>query len=394
MTNPEGESKSQPLRLDFDRRLKLEFHGSRITTDAGLLVYRELDDTLGLTDMVGDELIDPRTGKNGQHALTGLFRQSVFGRLGGYEDVNDADRLGRDPAMRWIVVGRAVARAAASASQMGRFETEFLAADENLAALADLSGQWIDRAPARHPPKAVVLDMDSSVSPTHGDQEGTAYNGHFACTCYHPLFVFNQFGDLERSALRPGNVHSAVGWRSVLEPMVERYRERGLRRYFRGDAAFALPDLYEFLEAEGYKYAIRLKANKVLQENVAYLLTRPVGRPPDHVRCFHASFSNQAGSWDRKRRVVAKVEWHPGELVPRVGFIFTNLSRPTKRVVAFYNHRGTAEQHIKEGKNAINWTRLSCRKFRNNAVRLQLHALAYNLGSFMRTLALPKEVEP
>ena len=103
----------------------------------------------------------------------------------------------------------------------------------------------------------------------------------------------------------------------------------------------------------------------------------------DHVRRFHASFSYQAGSWNKKRRVVAKVEWHPGELVPRVGFTVTNLSRPTKRVVAFYNHRGTAEQHIKEGKNAINWTRLSCRKFRNNAVRLQLHALAYNLGNFI-----------
>ena len=393
MTNPEGESKSQPLRLDFDRRLKLEFHGSRITTDAGLLAYRELDDALGLTDMVGDELIDPRTGKNGQHALTGLFRQSVFGRLGGYEDVNDVDRLGRDPAMRWIVGGRAVAKAAASTSQMGRFETEFLAADENLAALADLSGQWIDRVHARHPPKAVVLDMDSSVSPTHGDQEGTAYNGHFACTCYHPLFVFNQFGDLERSALRPGNVHSAHGWHAVLEPVVARYRDWKVRRYFRGDAAFASPDLYEFLEAEGYKYAIRLKANAVLQASIAHLLTRPVGRPPNHVRRFHASFSYQAGSWNRKRRVVAKVEWHPGELVPRVGFIVTNLARPAERVVAFYNQRGTAEQHIKEGKNAIRWTRLSCQKFRNNEVRLQLHALAYNLGNFMRTLALPKAVE-
>ena len=149
----------------------------------------------------------------------------------------------------------------------------------------------------------------------------------------------------------------------------------------------------EYLEAEGLLYVIRLKANAILQRNIAHLLTRPVGRPPDHVRRFHASFSYQAGSWNKKRRVVAKVEWHPGELVPRVGFIVTNLSRPTKRVVAFYNHRGTAEQHIKEGKNAINWTRLSCRKFRNNAVRLQLHALAYNLGNFMRTLALPKEVE-
>ena len=235
--------------------------------------------------------------------------------------------------------------------------------------------------------------MDSSVSPTHGDQEGTAYNGHFACTCYHPLFVFNQFGDLERCTLRPGNVHSAHGWRDVLEPVVARYRDRKLRRYFRGDAAFASPDIYEFLEAEGYAYAIRLKANAVLQDCIAHLLTRPVGRPPSHVRRFDASFSYRAGSWDRRRRVVAKVEWHPGELYPRVGFIVTNLSRPAERVVAFYNQRGTAEQHIKEGKYAINWTRLSCHSFRNNAVRLQLHALAYNLGNFLRTLALPAAVE-
>jgi hypothetical protein len=90
---------------------------------------------------------------------------------------------------------------------------------------------------------------------------------------------------------------------------------------------------------------------------------------------------------------VAKVEWYPGEQVSRVGFILTNLSRPAARVVAFYNQRGKAEQYIKKGKNAIKWTRLSCRKFRDNAVRLQLHAPAYNLANFMRTLALPKEVE-
>ena len=141
------------------------------------------------------------------------------------------------------------------------------------------------------------------------------------------------------------------------------------------------------------QYAIRLSTNKVLQESIAYLLTRPVGRPAKYVRRYYTSFSYQAGSWDRKRRVVAKVEWHPGELVPHVGYIVTNLSRPAERVVAFYNHRGTAEQWIKEGKYAIKWTRLSCRKFRGNAVRLQLHALAYNLANFMRTLALPKEVE-
>jgi hypothetical protein len=325
--------------------------------------------------------------------MTGLFRQSVFGRLGGYDDVNDADRLGCDPAMRWIVGGRAVERQAASTSQMRSFETEHLASDENFAALTELCGQWIDRVHDRRPPKMIILDMDSSVSPTHGEQEGTAYNGHFGCTCYHPLFLFNQFGDLERCSLRPGNVHSAHDWRDVLEPVVARYRHHKLRRYFRGDAAFAAPGIYEFLEAEGFTYAIRLKANAVLQESIAHLLTRPIGRPPNHVRRYYASFSYQAGSWDRKRRVVAKVEWYPGQLYPTVGFIVTNLSRPSERVVAFYNHRGTAEQYIKEGKNAIKWTRLSCRKFRNNEVRLQLHALAYNMGNFMRTLALPKEVE-
>jgi hypothetical protein len=393
MRNLEGEWDRSPLRPCFDRRLKLEFHGSRITSNAGLLAYRELDDALDLTTLAGDFLGDSRTGQNGWHGVAGLLRQSVYGRLAGYEDVNDADRLGRDPAMRWIVGGKAVLRGGASTSQMGRFETELLATDDNLAALTDLSGIWIDRVHERKLPKAIVLDMDSSVSPTYGGQEGAAYNGHFGCTCYHPLFLFNQFGDLERCNLRPGNVHSAHDWRDVLEPVVARYRDRKLRRYFRGDAAFAAPDIYEYLEAEGFTYAIRLKANAVLQECIAHLLTRPVGRPPNHVRRSYVSFSYQAGSWDKKRRVVAKVEWHSGELYPRVGFIVTNLSRPAERVVTFYNQRGTAEQWIKEGKNAIKWTRLSCRKFRNNAVRLQLHALAYNLANFMRTLALPDAVE-
>src|ERR687883_1398653 len=252
-------------------------------------------------------------------------------------------------------------RNAASASQMGRFETEVLTQEANLSALADLSGRWINRVHARRPVEGIVLDMDSSVSPTYGEQEGSACNGHFGCTCYHPLFVFNQFGDLERCALRPGNVHSADGWREVLEPVVARYRDQMKRRSFRGDAAFANPEIYEFLEAEGYKYTIRLPANAVLQASIAWLLKRPVGRPPHEVRRYHASFRYRAGSWAKPRRVVAKVEWHPGELYPRVGLdplrgsSVTNMRRPAERVVAFYNQRGTAEQWIKEGKNAVTW---------------------------------------
>ena len=393
MADPTGEADRSALRLDFDRRLMLQFRGSTITSDAGLLAYRELDDALHLTDTAADKLADARTGKNGRHRLAGLLRQSVFGRLAGYEDVNDAERLCHDPVMRWVVGDRAISGSAASASQMGRFETKWLSRPENLTALADLPGQWIDKVRRRRAPKTVILDMDSSESPTYGEQEGSAYNGHFACTCYHPLFVFNQFGDVERCVLRPGNVHSADGWRAVLEPVIARYRGIAKHLYFRGDAAFANPEVYELLEAEGASYTIRLPANQVLQDRIGYLLKRPVGRPPHEVRRYYASFRYQAQSWNKPRHVVAKVEWHPGELYPRVGFIVTNLARSAEGIVAFYNRRGTCEQYIKEGKNAIKWTRLSCRTFAANAVRLQLHVLAYNLGNFMRTLAMPKTVE-
>src|ERR671926_288921 len=170
MEHPTGEASRVDLRVAFDRRLKLEFHGSKITSDAGLLAFRELDAALGLSQIAAECLADTRTGQNSRHTLIAQLRQAVFGRLAGYEDVNDADRLAHDPAMRWIVGGRAVTGQAASSSQMGRFETEVLTLDTNLAALMDLSGRWIDRVQARSPAKMIVLDMDSSVSPTYGEQ--------------------------------------------------------------------------------------------------------------------------------------------------------------------------------------------------------------------------------
>jgi len=270
--------------------------------------------------------------------------------------------------------------------------SEVLTQPENLAELGKLSGKWIDRLRERRPMRELILDMDSSGSETHGEQEGSAYNGHFECTCYHPLFCFNQFGDVEQALLREGNVHSAKDWRAVMEPVVARYLERNLMLYFRADAAFAQPELYEYLESESYGYAIRLPANEVLQREIAPLLTRPVGRPSNAPVVWYADFLYQAQSWDRARRVVAKVEWHKGELFPRVGFIVTNLSRPAKRVVRFYNQRGTAEQWIKEGKNAVKWTRLSCHDFVDNQVRLQLFVLAYNMGNFLRQSVLPAPV--
>ena len=249
--NATGEAESGPLRLQFDRSVKLAFRGSSISSDGGLLLHRELDDALGLTDAAAELIADPRTGRNGRHRLTSLLRQSVFSRLAGYEDVSDADRLRHDPVMRQLVGGRAVKHGAASASAMGRFETEMLTRPENLEVLTDLPGRWIDAVHDRRPPTSITLDMDSSESPVHRDQEGSAWNGHFQSKCLHPLFVFNQCGDLERCALRPGNVHSADGWEDVPKPVLARYsteaRPSIARRRFRADAAFAIPALFDLL---------------------------------------------------------------------------------------------------------------------------------------------------
>lgn len=295
MADPAGESDGGVLRLGFDLSLMLRSRGAAITSDAGLLAHRELDDALGPTAAAGAALADARTGKNGRHALAGLLRQSVFGRLAGYEDVNDAGRLRRDPAMRRVAGDRAVREAAASDSQMGRFQTEWLTRPENLAALADLPGLRIDTVHGRRPPR-------EARDPAAG-QPGAA-------------------GEHRLPAPAPG---------------------------------------------------------------------RP---PAARVRRFQASFRHRAGSWTEPRRAVAKVEWHPGELLPRAGSMVTNPTRPAESVVAFYNHRGTAEQWIKEGEAAVRWTRSSCRSFAAaGAVRLRPHALAHNLGTFPRTLALPEGVE-
>jgi len=388
-----GDRRKHALRVQFDGRLRLRFHGAKITSNAGLLAFRELDEAFRLTENASAVLSDPRQGKNTQHTLLAMLRQSVYGRLAGYEDVNDADRLRVDPAVRRVVGGRAKTKEAASTSEMSRFETEILSLPENLSALMDLSGTWIDLVQQCAPLDKLILDLDSSVSATHGDQQGSAYNGYFECTCYHPLFLFNQLGDLERAMLRRGNHNSAKFWRRVLLPVIDRYRDRDIPKYFRGDAAFAIPALYCVLEEESFQYTIRIPANEVLMANIRHLLTRPVGRPSHKPKVYYKSFSYQAQSWDHPRRVVAKVEWHEGELFPRVGFIVTNMTGWSRKVVHFYNQRGTAEQWIREGKHAVKWTRLSCRNFRDNQARLQLFALAYNLGNFLRRLALPGSVK-
>ena len=258
-----GERQNQPFQFSFNAALKVDFQGSRVTSDGGLILVRELDEHLGFGELIKQHLADPR-GKNTRLPFADLLRQSVYSRLAGYEDMNDAERLSQDPTFRLIGSEKIWERGAALTSRLQSFETELLTQDENLAGLAAINRDLIARAEAMDSPQRVVLDMDSTEIPVYGQQEQSAYNGHFESSCYHPLLLFNRQGDCLAAKLRPGNVHSAEDWEELLLPEIERQQKLGKEVVFRADAAFAKPEIYEALEEREVKYAIRIPANDSL----------------------------------------------------------------------------------------------------------------------------------
>src|SRR3989454_10238642 len=230
--HPVGDAEAGPIRLSFNPQLRVEFRGATVPSDAGLLLPRELDERLGLNALIERHLTDPRTGHNRQFPLPALFRQSIYSRLAGYEDTNDAERLAVDPTFRMLASRERRETSVALTSTLHWFETEVLTEEQNYRGLARLNTALIQRAVTRSAPQSVTLDIDSSESPVHGAQERSAYNGHFESVCYHPFFVFNPEGDCLAAKLRPGNVHSADGWDDLLLPIID--RSRADRRRSRG----------------------------------------------------------------------------------------------------------------------------------------------------------------
>ncbi len=234
-----GDATGGPVRLSFNPQLRVEFQGATVASDAGLLLPRELDERLGLSTLIDRHLTDPRTGHNRQFPLPDLFRQSIYSRLAGYDDTNDAERLAEDPTFRMLATRERRETSVALTSTLHWFETEVLTEERNSQGLARLNTELVQRGATRPSTRRVTLDIDSSESPAHGAQEQSAYNGHFESVCYHPLFVFNPGGDCLAAKLRPGNVHSADGRDEVLlpvklgEPGTKRPVSRRIRPEFR-----------------------------------------------------------------------------------------------------------------------------------------------------------------
>ncbi len=378
-----GESRKGVIRPDFNRSIMIDFMGATITSDVGFLLMREIDDRFKIIAPMGDSLEDLRSPAHTKHSLVQMIRQRVYQIAAGYEDCNDADYLRIDPALR-LAIGKDH-QAGAGQSMLSRLENDILGNEAGLPALEAALMRSTDTLLKRKNKKRLIIDLDSTEDPAHGKQEGVAYNGHFAKNCFHPLFCFTGEGDCLRAKLRPGNVHSAEGTLKFIKPLVQRYRSWFKLFWLRADAAFANPENYEYCEEERITYFIRLPSNASLERLLGPHLVRPVGRPPKSgIQFKTVDLLYQARSWSRPRRIVAKIEWHRGDLFPRIGFVVTSSRLPADKVIKVYNGRAEIENRIKEGKNTLRWDKTSCQSFEANHARLQMGVLAYNLLHMIR----------
>jgi hypothetical protein len=385
-----GERKKGPMCPDFNRSIRMDFHGARLSSDTGFLLLREIDERFGIIEAMGEALEDNRSPSRTKHSIVQMIRQRVYQIAAGYEDCNDADFLRIDPALR-LSLGKDT-DLGASQSMLSRLENDILGNADGLKALDEAILRSAAALIQKKWKYRFILDVDSTDDPTYGKQEGCEYNGHFREECFHPIFAFTGEGDALAGVLRPGKVHSADGTLDLIQPLVDRYRSRFQLFWFRGDAAFAKPEIYEYCESKRVTYFIRLPQNETLKEMIRDDLRRPAGRWPSSgvkVRIF--DFPYQAGSWSGARRVVCKIEWHLDELFPRVGFIVTNSRLSAHEVVKTYNGRANVENRIKEGKNTLRWDKTSCHKFEANQARLKMGLLAYNLLQILREFYMKGE---
>ncbi len=370
-----------------DVNLGVQFDGGQLTSDGGLPWLVEAETTLGVCAALAACVPEWRRG-GVRHSLERLVRQRVFQIACGYEDQDDADTLRTDPAFK-LACGRLPASEPDLASQptLSRLENAVdRHAVERLAeALADLYIRERGRAGA---PARILLDLDGTDDPAHGEQEGVAYHGYYRQHMYHPLLVFDgDTGHLITAVLRPGDVHGSAFVVLVLRRLLRKLRAAwpAVPVELRADSGFAIPRLYGWCEANAVDYTIGLIPNPVLERLAAPLLetarVQSVEQGGAKVR-LAGEASYQAASWPHARRVVFKAEILLKG--PNTRFVVTTRSDDPLAVYDHYVDRGDSENWIKDFKNALRGDRLSDHRFWANAFRLLLHAAAYWLLDQLR----------
>lgn len=366
------------------KQVVARFDGGQITSDAGLLPLKEFEHKRHYLERINQAITDPRQPAKVVHEQRTLLTQRLFGIIAGYEDCNDHQRLRHDPTFKVLTKSEDLTAPLAGQSTLCRLENRIDSAD--LTELGDLLIDTFLEAKDKKK-RSLVLDLDTSDDPCHGQQELSLFNAHYGNHIYLPLLVYEgKSGHLLKTALRTGKKTSGAEVVKELTPVVDRLRaaKGGVKLCVRADAEFAAPKLYTYLEAQKIPYAIgiagfgvfRKKAQKTLQS--AQLAFEQTQKPQKRF----GAFFHRAKSWKHDRRIVFKVE------VTAKGhnlrFVITDRGSKPKKVFAFYEQRGECENRIKELKNGFLADRLSCQRFKPNCFRLLLHALAYNLHNLFR----------
>jgi len=372
---------TKQLTFSFIKRQKVtvDFKDGEITSDAGLLLVRQADNALQLIKGVARSITDRRDNRYTAHDLETLIRQRTYQIVAGYEDCNDANVVRKDPALKTACGRKLTDEDLGSQPTLSRLENSIANKD-----LYKIGEHFIDlyiRRNRRRKPKRIILDLDGTDYPTYGDQQLTFFHGYYDQYMYHPLVIYDaDTGELITAALRAGNRHASYGAVSILKRIIPKVKKAFPKAeiIIRGDAGFAVPDMYEYCEEEKLKYVIGLIRNDVLERMIKALLeeahTQYI-KTGQKQRIFKGG-RYKAGSWEKERRVIMKAKWLTQG--PNSRFVVTNLSHEPKELYEFYTERGgTCEVRIDEFKNGLKADRLSCHRFVANQFRLFLHMAAY-----------------
>jgi len=383
---------SSLANLHLQSNTKINFNGGNLSSDAGLLLLHKFIDKLGLHSLL--KSCFKTTDKASRHHLDHeILLQKIYQICAGYFTDDESDELSIDPVLTTCLEKKRLA----SQPTISRFGSRL---DEiTLEQFQEITCSLRKRVYSVIPPQRVLLDLDSTLLPTYGKQEGEAFNYHYSAHGYHPLVCYDGLtGDLLKIELRKGSTYSSTGVVQFLQPLLDEYLNQypGTQLFLRGDSGFATPELYKQAESNGCSYAIRLKDNHLLRENAFHLeeeVTAMAAIRPEKFIALYGEFSYQAKSWDYPRRVICKIEKRPGELFVRHTFIVTNMELSPQELIKFYCNRGRMENFIKESKNEFGFAMMSSHSMLVNENRLQICMLAYNLFNWFRRLCLPGKMK-
>jgi hypothetical protein len=400
-----SQSRQERTVLSYNRSVGLSGSVQRLSSDAGALLVRQLDERLGFTKALATRLVDPRSPVAIEFSLAELIRSRTYTMVQGWHDQSDADRLRQDPAFCVATSdsrgpGAADRGLASQSTQSRLIDTLSLLPNRSTmrSALPDLAIRC-QQLRSGKPLESFTIDLDSTNQETHGSQQGSKYNGYYEQTCYHPLLAFaGETGDLLGGWLRPGNVSSQRGASvfalRLMQELVGKYGDRV--KAVRGDCAFATPLIMNCLDDHETPFVFRLRWNKALERLAEPYMKRPVGRPPDHVREWTYDLEYQADGWRAPRRMVLVVIDDPKDRFmdqPGTGLRsfclvtnFTAKEMPGEKLLEYYRQRGTVETRIGEFKNEIQ-PLLSSPRLVENATTFLLGAIAYQLAHTLRLMA-------